>query len=95
MACHVTLPYDNRIDTITTAPAFGRVLRRLRNRSGLSQERLAHECGLTPNYISLLERGLRTPTLDTVWSICKRLGLHPSELVSLVEDDIRQETSQG
>lgn len=88
------LPYDYRINAINTAASFGRVLRHLRGQAHLSQERLAHECGLTPNYISLLERGLRTPTLDTVWAVCTRLGVHPSELVAQVEADMERQAQQ-
>jgi transcriptional regulator with XRE-family HTH domain len=46
--------------------AFGTVLRNLRTKAGLSQEGLALECGLDRSFISLLERGLRQPTLKTI-----------------------------
>jgi len=62
----------------------------VRLRVGISQERLAHDCGLAPNYISLLERGLRSPTIDTVWAVATRLAIRPSELIALVESDIDQ-----
>jgi len=46
--------------------AFGTVLRSLRTSAGLSQEELALESGLDRSFISLLERGLRQPTLKTI-----------------------------
>jgi transcriptional regulator with XRE-family HTH domain len=46
--------------------AFGRVLRELRTRKGWSQYKLADASGLDRSYISLLERGERSPTLDSV-----------------------------
>lgn len=81
--------YQER-SAVDRATAFGRVLRQQRLLSRLSQERLAHEAGLTPNYISLLERGLRAPTIDTLWVIAKVLGLRPSLLVTFVEQELEQ-----
>ena len=37
--------------------AFGKVLREIRMEKSLSQEELAHVCGLDRTYISLMERG--------------------------------------
>ena len=45
---------------------FGNELRRLRKQSGLSQELLAANAGLSPEAVSLLERGRRTPRLTTL-----------------------------
>ena len=46
--------------------AFGQILKDLRNERGLSQQQLAFDSDLDRTYISLLERGLRLPTLGTV-----------------------------
>lgn len=69
--------------------AFGAVLRRLRTKSGLSQEELAHRCTLDRTYISLLERGLRQPTLSTIFRIADTLEASPSDLIKQVEEQIR------
>lgn len=45
---------------------FGEELRRLRRQSGLSQETLAARAGLSPEAVSLLERGRRSPRLTTM-----------------------------
>lgn len=71
--------------------AFGLVLRQIRLNAGLTQERLALDCGLDPTYISLLERGKRSPTLDTVWILAEHLGLSPSDFVALVEQEIERQ----
>jgi len=65
--------------------AFGDVLRTLRKEKGLSQERLAIQSGLDRTYISLLERGLRRPTLRTIFSLAKVLDVTPSAMVREVE----------
>ena len=49
--------------------AFGLILKDLRNERGLSQQQLAFDSDLDRTYISLLERGLRLPTLGTVFKV--------------------------
>lgn len=67
------------------ARRFGVVVRELRTAAGLSQEELASRCDLDRTYISLLERGLRQPTLTTVFAIAGQLGKQPSQLIARVE----------
>ena len=62
--------------------AFGRVLREARQRAGLSQERLALEAELDRTFISMMERGLRQPTLETVFRIADVLKISPATLVA-------------
>lgn len=64
---------------------FGKVLRELRENRKLSQEKLAEFCDLDRTYISLLERGLRQPTLTTLFRLSDALNIKPSELVELVD----------
>lgn len=64
---------------------FSIVLREFRNKKGISQEKLALECGLDRTYISLLERGLRQPTISTLFKIAKALDVTPSMLIQEVE----------
>jgi transcriptional regulator with XRE-family HTH domain len=65
--------------------AFSVVLRNLRTKRGLSQEALAEKAGLHPTYISLIERGIRKPTIDAAQSLAVGLGLTLSEMVRLAE----------
>lgn len=64
---------------------FGKVLRELRLKTDLSQEQLALETGYDRTYVSLLERGLRQPTLKTLFAFAKTLGIKPSKMIELVE----------
>lgn len=64
------------------AIAFGRVLREVRKQKGLSQEELAAEAEFDRTYPSLLERGLRTPTLTVIIQLAKVLGVTPAYLVN-------------
>lgn len=43
-----------------------RLLREERERQGISGKELAKRCGLNQSTISLTDRGLRKPTLDTL-----------------------------
>jgi transcriptional regulator with XRE-family HTH domain len=65
--------------------AFGQTLRRLRGEKKISQEKLALMTGLDRTYISLLERGLRQPTLRTMLLISRALGVSSGQLITDVE----------
>lgn len=65
--------------------AFGRALRSLRTERGLTQEALAFECGLDRTYISILELGNSSPTLDTLYALCQALGLTLDQLALHIE----------
>jgi transcriptional regulator with XRE-family HTH domain len=54
---------------------FAANLRTRRDQQGLSQEVLAHMCGLDRTTISLLERSLRSPTLETIVVLARALAL--------------------
>jgi len=65
---------------------FGKVLRELREANHISQEKLAEYCELDRTYISLLERGLRQPTITTIFKLAKALNISPAILVEKVVD---------
>jgi transcriptional regulator with XRE-family HTH domain len=64
---------------------LGNELRRAREEAGLTQEQLAEKAGLHRTYVSLLERGKKSPTLVVLFRLCGALGLRPSTLVARVE----------
>jgi transcriptional regulator with XRE-family HTH domain len=63
------------------ADRFATNLKAERLRRKLSQEALASKAGLSVSYISMLERGQRTPPLDTLESIAKALAVSASALL--------------
>ncbi|MGH2680369.1 MAG: helix-turn-helix domain-containing protein [Actinomycetota bacterium] len=65
--------------------AFGQVVRDRRLRAKLSQEALAERAELTRNYVSDLERGLKSPTLASVEALANALGSQPSLLIRAAE----------
>lgn len=68
---------------------FGHVLHGLRVRAHLSQEQLAAMSGLHRTYISILERGQRSPTLDTIAVLARALGRPPHYLIRQAENASR------
>ncbi len=54
---------------------FAHNLRQRRVVMGLSQEALAEVCDLHRTEISLLERGARSPRLETILALSRGLGL--------------------
>ena len=70
------------------AVAFGKVLRRLRNEAGLSQEQLGLEADLRRNYVSILELGQQQPSLGTLFKLARALGLPASMLLAEVENEL-------
>ena len=69
--------------------AFGQVLRKHRLRAHLSQEALGLESEVHRTYVSLIERGIRHPTLDVIFRLAEGLGVRPSRLVSDAEKELR------
>jgi|GEM_PF-2087076 transcriptional regulator with XRE-family HTH domain len=60
--------------------AFGSILAAYRNLEGLSQEDFEGAAHRT--YVSDLERGLKSPTLEMISKLSERLKVHPTELVA-------------
>lgn len=60
---------------------FGNAVRNRRTAAGLSQEKLAETAGLHPTYISMVERGIRNPTIDVAARIAKALKVTLPRLI--------------
>ncbi|MBI2819387.1 MAG: helix-turn-helix transcriptional regulator [Acidobacteria bacterium] len=64
---------------------MGKALREIRGERGLSQEQLGFESEFDRTYISLLERGLQSPTIRTVVRLATVLKISPSCLIKRME----------
>lgn len=71
-----------------TLVAFSKTLKEERQLRKISQRKLALETGLDRTFISLLERGLRGPSLTTAITLAEGLGIKPSELIDKVHGRI-------
>ena len=61
---------------------FAVTVKKYRELSGLSRAALAEKSGLHQTYIGLLERGQRSPNLDTAKAIADALGVRLAKLVN-------------
>jgi transcriptional regulator with XRE-family HTH domain len=56
-------------------------MRRLRAKSGLTQEALAHDCGINRTYLSSVERSERNVSIDNIARIARGLDIEPWRLL--------------
>ena len=66
--------------------AVGRRIKEVRQTKGLTQEQLAERAGVSPSYISVIERGIKSPQLDTFVPVCNALGVSADALLMDVVD---------
>ncbi|WP_176053215.1 helix-turn-helix domain-containing protein [Paraburkholderia caribensis] len=66
-------------------PPIGQVIRAKRKELGHTQAEFALLCGITPQYLSLLELGDVNVSLDTLLMICEVLGKPLSKLMEAAE----------
>jgi transcriptional regulator with XRE-family HTH domain len=60
---------------------FAGNVRKLRSKKKLSQKVLADKVGISVSYVSMLERGQRSPPLDMLEKVAKALGVSPISLL--------------
>lgn len=60
---------------------FAANVRRLRAKKKLSQKALAEKVGISVSYVSMLERGQRSPPLETIERMAKALSVTPASLL--------------
>ena len=60
---------------------FAANVRRLRAKKRMSQKALADKIGISVSYVSMLERGQRSPPLETIEKMAKALGVTPANLL--------------
>ena len=67
--------------------AVGKRIKIVRQRNGLTQDQLAEQVGLSPKYISGIERGVENPTMDTLLRVANVLRVEPYDLFLLGESE--------
>ena len=70
------------------AVVVGRVIQRVRERKKMSQELVSGLAGIGRTHLSAIERGERKPTLETFYKISIAMGMRPSVLMSIIEEEI-------
>lgn len=65
----------------------GRNFARIRRRKGLTQEEIEVRSGFSQQYLSGLERGLRNPTIITLYELAQALSVDAVELIKWDKGD--------
>lgn len=60
---------------------FGKRVAELRRERGLSQEELAFRCDIHRTYIGFIERGEKSPTLNTINKLAQGLDVEIKDLL--------------
>ena len=64
---------------------FGKAIRTLRCKEGISQEELAYRCGLHRTYVSDVELGKRNVSLENIDRISQALNISLADLFTEVD----------
>lgn len=76
------------MDKTKTLVAFGCLVRRHREKLGISQEELAMRSDLDRTYISGIERGVRNPSLTALVKLANGIDINLSSLFEGLEVEI-------
>ncbi|MFY7994063.1 MAG: LexA family protein [Bacteriovoracaceae bacterium] len=71
---------------INISKLFGQILKEVRQNRMLSQEELAEASDLDRTYISMLERGLKNPTIHTLFQLSRSLRVPAELLINFIEN---------
>ncbi|MFF5215433.1 helix-turn-helix domain-containing protein [Micromonospora sp. NPDC000442] len=69
---------------------IGAVLRRKRQHQGRTLREVAQAAGVSVPYLSEVERGRKEASSEVLAAICRALGLHLSDLLEEVRDELRR-----
>ena len=68
-------------------PLIGTILRRYREKMQRNQGEIASLAGISTSMLSQIERGVVSPSIDTLCGVCSALGLDISELFRRIAPD--------
>ena len=75
--------------------AFSITLRALRTEAQIAQEALALRAGIDRGYMSGLERGKHSPTLDTIYKLLGPLGVSFEQFAASYDGSVRRVVRVG
>lgn len=65
---------------------FGKRLRQIRRQKDITQEQLAEAIGVSPTFMSNLERGINGPSFDILQKLTEALGVPARDLFDFPEE---------
>lgn len=69
---------------------LGKRIKEIRKRKNFTQEELAWKVGVSPNFIGLIERGEKRPSIETLFKIIDALGIS----ISTFFDDFKYQIEE-
>ncbi len=85
----------NTVELNTVSQKVGATLKAYREKSGLPQGAVAKEAGISTSMLSQMERGLASPSIDSLARVCATLGIAVSELFARIEERRTVEISRS
>lgn len=74
---------------------LGNELRKAREDAELTPEKLALDADVDGTYISMLENGKKSPTVDMLFRLCDAMDIATSEIIRRVERGDSDDTSKS
>lgn len=65
---------------------LGKELRKAREATGLTQEKLGFAAKLSREYVNQLEQGRKSPTVQVLLRLCKAMGVKAWKVLRAVEE---------
>lgn len=87
MTLFLAMPVETKhIQPLTgVEKAFGQAFRQFRLKQKISQEQVSDVARCDRTTVSLIERGLVSPKLETIVRICSAIAIRPSEVLKGME----------
>ena len=73
---------------------FGKELRKLRLKAGLTQEEVGASAGVSREYVSMLEAEKNVPTIDVFMRLCHAVDAYPAEVIARLDHATRSTLSR-
>jgi transcriptional regulator with XRE-family HTH domain len=80
---------------VVNAELVGKVIQGFRKSKKMSQEVVSGLAGLDRTHYSKIERGLRSPTIDTLFKIAHALDVPPHELIIRIEQELERQENDA
>jgi transcriptional regulator with XRE-family HTH domain len=77
----------NKVLLQSMVPLIGTILKRYREKMQRNQGDIASQAGISISMLSQIERGVVSPSIDTLCAVCGALGLDISELFRRIAPD--------
>lgn len=86
-SCDFTYRIIEGDDRMLDSKTVGKVIRRVREEKGLSQEVVSGLADIGRTHLSAIERGTRKPTMETFFRIANAMDIDASSLLKQIESE--------